>query len=98
MNLGWVYYYEYKCLYELARYQEAFDLFKEVSGPKKSLLVFSLNNGIWMHSVAMELAFRLNDRQAVIDIADKALEIAKSQPDRVKMIEDNRKQMLEKLK
>src|SRR5690606_13947654 len=97
INLGWIYYYEYKCLYELSRHREAFSLFLEATGPKRTMLVFSYNNGMWMHSVAMELAYHLRDRRSVVRIAKDALELAKDDPSWIETIKRNRKIILEKL-
>jgi hypothetical protein len=94
LKAGWLYYYEYKCLYTARMYQEAYRLFHEMMGPKPKPIVLTENNAIWVHSVAMELAFRVKDVQAIDAIANKAKKLASSQPARVTEIENTRQLLL----
>ncbi len=97
LKAGWLYYYKYKSLYEAKRFEEAYRFFYEMTGPKATALVFTTNNAIWVHSVAMELAWRVKDAPAIDRLAQKAMELAVSQPARVQQIEANRRQLLELL-
>jgi len=94
LALGWLYYYEYKSLYGARRYADAYGLFQEIKRPKPTHVVFTENNAIWIHSVAMELAFRVAEFGAIDTIAESAKKLAANQPQRVKQLEETRRSLV----
>jgi len=95
LKMGWLYYFEYKCLYSARRYSDAYRLFHEIKGPKPTPIAFTENNAIWIHSVAMELAFRVGDFAAIDVIAAAAKKLAANQPARVGQLEETRKSLVD---
>ena len=94
---GWYFFYEYQSLFMLKRYKEAYNLFNSISSSDSGVLVFTGNNGIWIYSVAMELAYRLKDKIGLNWIGKKAMELARNDLERSNQIADNWQQMCENL-
>ena len=78
--LGWVRYYEFKALYQLQRFQEAYDLFNT---PEPQPYLLHTKNAAWMHSVAAELAARLNRPDEVVKWGGKCLDMRLSEPNEI---------------
>jgi hypothetical protein len=76
--LGWLRYYELKCLYALKAWKEAVDLFRS---PEPVAYVMPLKNGAWCHSVAAECAAELGEAEDVVRWMEKAFELRKADGD-----------------
>ena len=69
--LGWVRFYEYKALYRLERYQDAYDL---INMPEPQPYMMDAKNSSWMFSVASELAAHLNRPHEIVEWGSKCLD------------------------
>jgi hypothetical protein len=76
--LGWLRYYEFKCLYELRRFREAVDLFRR---PEPSPFHLPLNIAAWMHSAAAECAAMMGRAEDVVRWAERAVELRRADGD-----------------
>lgn len=76
--LGWLRYYEFRCLYELRAFKEAVDLFRH---PEPVPCHVPLKNAAWMHSVAAECAAMMGRAEDVVRWAERAFELRKADGD-----------------
>lgn len=76
--LGWLRYYEFKCLYELRAFKEAVDLFRH---PEPAPVDIPLKNAGWMHSVAAECAAMMGRAEDVVRWMERACELRRADGD-----------------
>lgn len=77
-QLGWLRYFEFKCLYELRAFKEAVELFRR---PEAAPYFIALKNAAWMHSVAAECAAMMGHAEDVVRWAERAYELRKADGD-----------------
>ncbi len=71
MQLGWARYYEFKNLYELGEYADAYKLLK--STENVPYIVTTVNAG-WMNSIGTELAYRLGKADEIPELGKRCIE------------------------
>ncbi|HEX7899894.1 MAG TPA: hypothetical protein VF950_19145 [Planctomycetota bacterium] len=76
--LGWLRYYEFKCLIQLEAWAEAVDLFRR---PEPAPFHLPLPNAAWMHLAAADGAARLGRAEDVVRWAERAVELRRADGD-----------------
>jgi len=71
-QMGWSLYYEFKSLYELGEYGEAYRLLKSADGHHCEIPVSIAG---WMHSVAAELAYLLKLPEDMATLGKRCIEL-----------------------
>lgn len=80
LRVGLYRFYEFKALYQLQAWQEAYDLFRR---PEPRPYALSTKNEAWMHSVAAECAGRLGHAEDVVRWARRCYALRRSDGDPV---------------
>lgn len=70
--LGWLRYYQFKCLFELRAFKEAVDLFRR---PEPAPFHLPLKNAAWMHAAAAECAAMMGRAEDVVRWGERAVEL-----------------------
>lgn len=80
LELGWARFYEFKSLYELGKYRQAYDLLER---PEPRTYAVPQKNAAYMFSVGSELAMHLGLAQEVVCWGERCLEARLDAGDRI---------------